>query len=447
MSLPQALPSTPEPVLVSTGPLSPPAEARWGLAQRIGFRFAFAYWVLYCLPFPLPQLPGMGWLTERYDALWEALVAWVGRHVLHLETELVVLPTGSGDTTFNYVQVGVYAVLAGVVALGWSVAGRRQAAYPKLHAGLRVFLRYVLASAMLSYGLAKVFKTQFPDPSLMRLMQPYGESSPMGLVWTFMGYSTGYNLFTGGAEVLGAVLLCFRRTTTLGALVVVGVMSNVAALNFFYDVPVKLLSSHLLLMAGFLLVPDLRRLVDFLVLNRATAPVVLRTPFAAPWMERASRGAKVLFLGWCLYSMTASQLEAREQWGAAAPKPALYGIYQVESFAWDGQEVPPLVTDAARWRSVVFSEFNMAQLRMMDDTRKVYRVTHRPEEQAFTLSARDAAEVPMVFSYSRPDAQSVVLEGAFGDRTLRILLGRVDESKLLLKSRGFHWINEVPFNR
>jgi hypothetical protein len=39
-----------------------------------------------------------------------------------------------------------------------------------------------------------------------RLLKPYGESSPMGLLWTFMGYSTGYNLFTGGAEALGGLL-------------------------------------------------------------------------------------------------------------------------------------------------------------------------------------------------------------------------------------------------
>ena len=26
-------------------------------------------------------------------------------------------------------------------------------------------------------------------------------------------------------------------------------------------------------------------------------------------------------------------------------------------------------------------------------------------------------------------------------------LKRIDDSKFLLKSRGFHWINEFPFNR
>jgi hypothetical protein len=413
----------------------------------VAFRFAFAYLVLYCLPFPLEELPGTSWVTDTYKGLWEALIPWVGTHVLRLDTAINVMPTGSGDKLFNYVQVLVFAALAAVAVLVWSVLDRRRAEYTALHAGLRVYVRYVLAIHMLAYGLMKVFKTQFPYPGLTRLLQPLGESSPMGLVWSFMGYSTGYNLFTGGAEVLGAVLLCFRRTTTLGALVVVGVMSNVAALNFFYDVPAKLLSSHLLLMAGVLLAPELRRLADFLVLNRATAPVVLRAPLPAPWMEWASRGVKALFLGWCLYSITQSQLELREQVGESALKPALHGVYQVKSFTWDGQEVPPLATDATRWREVVFNEFNMARLRMMDDSRKFYRVTDRPQEQSLTLASPQAAGEQLLFKYSRPDAESLVLEGVLGDRTLRVLLGRVDASKFLLNSRGYHWINEVPFNR
>ncbi|HVS63755.1 MAG TPA: hypothetical protein VMT85_09690 [Thermoanaerobaculia bacterium] len=83
---------------------------------------------------------------------------------------------------------------------------------------------------------------------LERLSQTIGESSPMGLLWNMMGYSRLYNLFSGGVDVLGGVLLLFRRTATLGALVAIGAMANVVLLNFAYDVPVKLYSMHLLLM-------------------------------------------------------------------------------------------------------------------------------------------------------------------------------------------------------
>ncbi|NMO19551.1 hypothetical protein HPC49_18765 [Pyxidicoccus fallax] len=421
-----------------------PAGARWGLGRRIAFRLAFVYLLVYCLPFPLDLLPGSDTLTEKYEVLWQDLVYQVAAR---FDVDVPMLPNGSGDTTFNYVQLLIQAVITVAVTLVWSVLDRRRPGYVTLHAGLRVYVRYMLFAAMLSYGLAKVLKTQFLFPSLERLTQPLGEMSPMGLVWTFMGYSPGYNLFTGGAEVLGAVLLCFRRTTTLGALVVVAVMSNVAALNYFYDVPVKLLSTHLLLMAGFLLLPDLRRLADFLVLNRAVAPVVLRTPFSTRQVEWGSRAVKVLFLGWCAFSMTREKLQERAEYGDSAPRPPLYGIYTVQSFVWDGQELPPLITDPVRWREITFGPARGARIRMMDDSRQNFRAMVRPEERALVLTRMDRADVPKLLEYEQPDANSLILQGTVGEHTLHVVLEKVDESKYLLLHRRFHWINEVPLNR
>jgi hypothetical protein len=103
----------------------------------------------------------------------------------------------------------------------------------------------------------------------------------MKLLWTFMGASIPYVIFTGAAEMLGGLLLAARRTTLLGALVCIGVLSNVVMLNFSYDVPVKLYSSHLLLMAVFLAAPDLRRLASLFVWNRRVPPAEQRPLFAS----------------------------------------------------------------------------------------------------------------------------------------------------------------------
>src|SRR5437899_11151387 len=103
---------------------------------------------------------------------------------------------------------------------------------------------------------------QFPPPALDRLVQPFGDASPMGLAWTFVGASPAYEIFTGTGELLGGLLLTMQRTTLLGALVAAGVMAHVVALNFCYDVPVKLFSSHLLALALWLMIPDARRLFD-----------------------------------------------------------------------------------------------------------------------------------------------------------------------------------------
>src|SRR4030095_7643936 len=96
------------------------------------------------------------------------------------------------------------------------------------------------------YGMIKVFRGQFPSPSPGRLIETYGDSSPMGLMWNFMGYSSAYVIFAGVSESLGALLLFFRRTTTLGALVLTAVMTNVVAMNLCFDVCVKLGSMNYL---------------------------------------------------------------------------------------------------------------------------------------------------------------------------------------------------------
>jgi hypothetical protein len=77
----------------------------------------------------------------------------------------------------------------------WTLLDRRSRHYERLHGGLRLVLRFVVGGTLIGYGMAKVIQTQFPFPEF-RMEQRYGDSSPMGLLWTFMGFSYGYNLFS-----------------------------------------------------------------------------------------------------------------------------------------------------------------------------------------------------------------------------------------------------------
>jgi hypothetical protein len=152
---------------------------------------------------------------------------------------------------------------------------------------------------MFRYGMSKVLGTQFPFPRLSHLMTPLGDYPARGLFWTFIGYSRTYECFGGVAEVVGALLLFFRRTTTFGSLVVSAVMLQVLMLNLSYDVHVKLDSLNLVAMALFLLVPDFVRLTNLFILNRATTPVSFGVAFGADgWMKRGRIAAKGLLIGY-----------------------------------------------------------------------------------------------------------------------------------------------------
>jgi hypothetical protein len=43
--------------------------------------------------------------------------------------------------------------------------------------------------------------------------------------------------------------------------------------------------------------------------------------------------------------------------------------------------------------------------------------------------------------------EQLQLDGLLGADSLHVRLHRIDETKFLLLSRGYHWINELPFNR
>jgi hypothetical protein len=416
----------------------------WSSGKRVLFRFAFSYLVLYNLPFPLKAIPWAGEIiTQPYKDLWNRLVPWAGKHLLGLKVK--VHPSGSGDLAYNYVQILCFLIIAAVAMVVWTVLDRKRPEYTRLYAGLRVYIRFALASAMLSYGAYKVIPSQFALPYPSQLIEPFGESSPMGLLWTFMGASSAYTIFAGAAEMIGGLLLAFRRTALLGALVSAGAMSQVVAMNFSYDVPVKLYSSHLLAMAIFLTLPDLRRLLDLFVLNRPVAAAAARP--ARPPQARLRRTAlvaqAVLVAAYSGYLLDRSY-EASREYGNLTPRPPFYGIWTVAELEADGISRPPLLTDATRWRRVVFEYAGYVTLQLMDGSRSNYGLTLGKRRLA--LTKLDDRTWRSSFTYQETQPGLLTLAGTLEGKKTRLTLRREDESSYRLISRGFHWINETPFN-
>src|SRR5260370_37302481 len=142
---------------------------------------------------------------------------------------------------------------------------------------------------MLLYGMVKVVPLQMPFPFLTKLVEPFGNFSPMGFLWSSVGASPGYEMFVGSAEMLGGILLFLPRTTTLGALICLADATEVFVLNMTYDVPVKLFSFHLILMSLVLLVPELPRIASFFFSNRAVSPSTHPQLFSTPRANRVDR--------------------------------------------------------------------------------------------------------------------------------------------------------------
>ena len=257
---------------------------------------------------------------------------------------LVYTGSGSGDKTFDWVLLFCMLVFSIVAAAIWSAFDRKRANYITLHKWFRLFIRFCLAGQMMAYGMDKFVPLQMPFPYLTRLLERYGDFSPMGVLWSSIGASPSYEIFAGGAELLGGILLIFPRTTTLGALVCLADMTEVFILNMTYDVPVKLLSFHLILLSLFLLVPDLKRLGNFFLLNR-TADVSAHPPlFSGRQANRIAWAAQIVVGVWLLGMNAYGARTGWHEYGGGRTLSPLYGIWDVEQQSVDGQLRAPLLT-------------------------------------------------------------------------------------------------------
>jgi predicted DCC family thiol-disulfide oxidoreductase YuxK len=357
--------------------------------------------------------------------LWRGIVQWFAATVLGVDAS--TLPAGSGDTTYSFAEILLLSLAALPLAALWRW---RLGEWPRL------IVRYFLALMMLVYGWAKVIPMQFQAPGPERLMDSIGDASPMGLLWTFMGVSTAYQIFAGAGEVLGGALLLFRRTSVVGALVSAVVLLQVVVLNFCYDVPVKQFSAHLLLMSFYVMAPNAMRVFSFLVLGMAT-PALDNQGVAVSrgWVRRVGYGLQgLIVVGGLVAAPVFGYLGYKERFAMPAKIP-LHGLYAVTSFEGGG----------ARWIRVAFNKRGVFRVQAADGTTTRYFASHSDGKLVGTLVLQGPVSGELTVT---PLTEGKVrLEGNFETKPVKIELLQLPGSGWLLTSRGFRWVSETPFNR
>ena len=437
---------------VRPGALQEALAPQWSAASRVAFRFCFVYFGLFCLgtqilggllPIPSVDIPDPSVLFPPL----RKIVFWAAAHFFHAKLPLVYTNSGSGDKTFDWVLAFCFLLVAILAAAVWSVVDRERENYATLYKWFRVFLRFALASELLAYGMAKVIPLQMPFPYLAKLVEPFGNFSPMGVLWASIGASPAYEIFAGCAETLAGVLLIFPRTTMLGVLVCVADMTQVFMLNMTYDVPVKLFSFHLLLMVMFLLAPDLGRLADFLFCEGTVAAPKLT---ALLHSRRGNRIALALQIAYGISLLAANAYGARMNWhvyGGGSPKSALYGIWDVKKLAIDGVERSPLLTDYERSRRAIFDSPERMTLQRMDDSLARYTAAIDNRNKTMTLAKNGDANWKGEFTFVRPAENQLVLDGKMDGHRVHMEMQLLDRGQFLLVNRGFHWVQDYPLNR
>lgn len=425
--------------------LKPMTNQNWTLWQKIVFRFFFIYFALYILTFSISDYGvGMFFLSKWQMAATDWMVYNFNDYILHFKEQLVPL-NGSGDTSYAWVQLILYVTFSGIGTIVWSVADRKHTHYRKLDFILWNSVRYFLAFAAFTYGIIKVFKMQMNFPTLSQLATPLGDFLPMRFTWMYIGYSDGYQIFSGMMELVVFFLLLFRRTVLLGLFIGLGVFANVMLLNLFYDIPVKLFSIHLFVMCAFLISFDLKRIFNFFLFNKPTE-VSVRYHFSSTrkWMRYTRIGLKSFFLLATMMGFIDTYRYSTE----TVIKPFAYGFYDIDSKIVNNDTVPILAKDSLAWKDMIFDVRSMISVNSTDTLllqryRRGYFYYSRDSiNNTLDCYYYKGADSTYLFKMKyRLNPDGLQLRTKLADDSIIYNL-KNNNRKFQLERREFHWLSE-----
>jgi hypothetical protein len=177
---------------------------------------------------------------------------------------------------FFILQIGLSIPIAVGLSLFWHLREKRgRSRSATIQAWTQGLIRYWLAFMISLYGFAKILKTQFAT-QFTRNDIPVGHLSGFQLTWNYFGHSYTFAVILALLQIGGSILLLFRRTTLLGAVILLPVMVNIVLINLFYQInPGAFLNSIFFTLAlGFILYLHRQELIALFLHKASTLPPV-----------------------------------------------------------------------------------------------------------------------------------------------------------------------------
>ena len=412
-------------------------NTNWSLTRKLLALFGMTYLLLYMLPFPLDNIPGISYIATWYNKGMDSIILFTGRRLLHMPT-LVKIDSGSGDTTFDYVRLLAIIICSLIMAPVVLIITRKYNNYSKWYNLLILYARYYLGVYIIFYGMAKFFEGKFGSPGLQLLEQSFGNSSPMRLLWTFMGYSKPYTVFTGVFETLAGFLLFFRRTTALGCLVTIAVMANVVMLNFCYDVPVKLFSAHLLFIAFVILWPEIKTLYAFFIRHTPVALQKSKLFLPKKWMRITRIIVKSLIIAFPVLAYV-FEIGKDNRDADAYVHHNLNGMYRMDIFSASDSLTK-------KWNKLVL-DGDDAIIYTGYDSLQIFNLIVDSVHKKINIKNYNDTTDKYSLAYNMRSGNRLTVWGKHRSDSIFATFKRKQITDYRLVNRGFHWITEDPYNR
>ena len=273
-------------------------------------------------------------------------------------------------------------------------------------------VRYMIAIDLIMIAIQGFLQFLFFVP-LAALDFPFSSLSGEQLTWAYFGhYSRGFVYFVGSLQILGSILLLFRRTCLLGIFVLMPVIFAIVAINYFFDMEraESIQAIEIFISLLFLLFAERRRWWRLFFIETPIPAIISLTP-ALKNLFRASALLIPIFLLW--------------RFGPADQNPSLTGKYKVSQLLIDNKVTSPgdcsdsvltcIYLDAGN--ECVF-EFNGPQRRwigkysLSEHDNKISVVWHYPLPVPDTLTG--------VLRRSETDNRLLSIDGRMGKENVEI---------------------------
>ena len=389
------------------------------LAQKIVFNFALLSIVF--IPFPFVFFPYQAMISE---GLFGRIIRFFIEIILGIENYHSAIVS---DALMMYVLLLLLFMIAVLVSSVVHFFFKNKLPKREIKYILHTVFSYYLALILIKYGTDKLFLGQFYAPEPNILYTPLGYLDRDILFWSTMGTSYAYNVFMGIAEIGAAFLLLFHKTRIVGALFSSAIFINIVAINFSFDISVKLYSSLLLFLSLLILSQFFKQFYHFLLLKQPSQlsdsrPLLFERSFVRTFV-------KTFIILFILLEAFYPNLQTKQL-------PFLHGAYQVVSIVQSDKE--------QNLRSIPFKRifihknhyliFQDHDDRMSDYKLKIDEINNRLILTDYTL-LKDTLN----YQYSATD-NSLELMRVIEQKQYKINMQQLKHDTLPIIKHHFHWM-------
>lgn len=170
---------------------------------------------------------------------------------------------------------------------------------------------------------------------------------------------------------------------------------------------------------------------------------------ATRWLYILGKGLLIILI---VVTFAANCFEQRRQLQEAAKlnnqNGSLLGDYEIEAFILNGEVVPPGERDTQRWKKIVIKGEKTVNIQYMDGTSGPWHFNISGNNTKIIIHSWDLSSTGNFTAQA--DDVALTIEGVLDKNNIKVICRKSSEGSgdsFLLVNRGFHWVNEYPFNK